>query len=166
MRLNFGSYWLIIPNIYVHTSNSLQDIRQNHWTMEYRSQWPTLIMRSNVGLYWFILQKYDVHTSNSLQDIRQNHWTMKYRSCWPSLHDPQVHVTRLSNVRPTICISCFRNRKVEKHFFCPRLWPLAPPWGMDPGVRSHGMKADPPGCLWSKYECFLMSGWWDILKLL
>ena len=35
---------------------------------------------------------------------------------------------------------------------------------MDPGVRSHGMKADPPGSLWSKYECFLMSGWWDILR--
>ena len=34
---------------------------------------------------------------------------------------------------------------------------------MDPGVRSHGMKADPLGYLWSKYECFLMSGWWDIL---
>ena len=33
----------------------------------------------------------------------------------------------------------------------------------DPGVRSHGMKAHPPGYLWSKYECFLMSGWWDIL---
>ena len=32
---------------------------------------------------------------------------------------------------------------------------------MDPGVRSHGMNADPPGSLWSKYECFLMSGWWD-----
>ena len=34
---------------------------------------------------------------------------------------------------------------------------------MDPGVRNHGMKADTPGYLWSKYECFLMSGWWDIL---
>ena len=34
---------------------------------------------------------------------------------------------------------------------------------MDPGVRSHGMKAGPPGYLWSKYESFLMSGWWDIL---
>ena len=34
---------------------------------------------------------------------------------------------------------------------------------MDPGVRSHGIKANPPGYLWSKYECFLMSGWWDIL---
>ena len=30
-------------------------------------------------------------------------------------------------------------------------------------VRSHGMKTDLPGHLWSKYECFLMSGWWDIL---
>ena len=132
--------------------------------MEYRSQWPTLIWRSNVGSYWFILPKYDVHISNSLQDIRQNHWTVKYRSCWPSLHDPQVHVTRLSHVRPTICISWFHNRKVEKHFLkCPRFWPLAPPRGMDPGVRSHGMKADPPGYLRSKYECFLMSGWWVIL---
>ena len=36
---------------------------------------------------------------------------------------------------------------------------------MDPGVRSHGMKADPPGYLWSKYECFLMSGWRDIPHL-
>ena len=35
--------------------------------------------------------------------------------------------------------------------------------GMDPGVKSHGMKADPPGYLWSKYEYFLMSRWWDIL---
>ena len=34
---------------------------------------------------------------------------------------------------------------------------------MDPGVRSRGMKADPPGYLWSKYEYFLMSGWRDIL---
>ena len=36
---------------------------------------------------------------------------------------------------------------------------------MDPGVRSHVMKADPPRYLWSKYKCFLMSGWWDILHL-
>ena len=27
------------------------------------------------------------------------------------------------------------------------------------------MKADPPGYLWSKYECFLMSGWRDIPHL-
>ena len=48
---------------------------------------------------------------------------------------------------------------------CPRFWPLAPPppQGMDPWMRSHGMKADPPGYLASKYVCFLMSGWWDIL---
>ena len=48
---------------------------------------------------------------------------------------------------------------------CPKFWPLAPPWGMDPGVRSHGMKANPPRYLWSKYECFLMSGRWDIPPL-
>ena len=27
------------------------------------------------------------------------------------------------------------------------------------------MKAHLPGCLWSKWECFLMSGWWDIPHL-
>ena len=34
--------------------------------------------------------------------------------------------------------------------------------GMDPGVRCHGMKANPTGYLWSKYECFLTSGCHDI----
>ena len=33
---------------------------------------------------------------------------------------------------------------------------------MDPGVRCHGMKANPTGYLWSKCECFLMSGCQDI----
>ena len=40
-----GSYWFIIPNNNVHTSNSLHDIRQNQWPM--KSQWPTFILRSN-----------------------------------------------------------------------------------------------------------------------
>ena len=116
LRSNIGLSWLIIPKYGVHISNSLQVIRQNHWTMKYRSQWPTFILRSNVMSYWLIIPKFDVHISNSLQDIRQNQWTVKYRSCWPSLHDPQIHVTRLSHVWPTICISSFHNRKVEKHF--------------------------------------------------
>ena len=33
---------------------------------------------------------------------------------------------------------------------------------MDPGVQCHGMKANPTGYLWSKYEYFLMSGCQDI----
>ena len=32
---------------------------------------------------------------------------------------------------------------------------------MDPGVRCHGMKANPIGYLWSKYECFLTTGCQD-----
>ena len=59
------------------------EIRQNHWTMEYRSQWPTLVLRSNVRSYCPIIPKYYVHISNSLQDVMQNHWTMKYWSQWP-----------------------------------------------------------------------------------
>ena len=66
----------------VHTWNSLQGIRHNHWTMKYRSQWPTFILGSNVGSYQFILRNYDVYISSSLQDIRQNHWTVKYRWRW------------------------------------------------------------------------------------
>ena len=88
----------------------------NHWTMKYRSHRPTFILRSNGGSYWSIIPKHDVHTSNSLQDIRQNHLTMKYRSCWPSLHDLQVNVTRLRHVWPTICVSCFHNKKKKNTF--------------------------------------------------
>ena len=33
---------------------------------------------------------------------------------------------------------------------------------MDSGVRGHGMKADSPGYLRSKYECFRKNGWSDI----
>ena len=35
---------------------------------------------------------------------------------------------------------------------------------MDPGVME--WKADPQGYLWSKYESFLMNGWWDNLHLI
>ena len=34
--------------------------------------------------------------------------------------------------------------------------------GMDPGVRCHEMKANPTEYLWSKYECFLISGCQDM----
>ena len=33
---------------------------------------------------------------------------------------------------------------------------------MDPGFPCHGMKANPIGYLWSKYECFLTTGCQDI----
>ena len=81
-----ASQWLIITKYDVHPLNTIQDKRQNHWTMKYtgRSQWPTFILRSNVMSDWLIIPKYDIHTSNSLQDIRQNHWTMKERSQWPT----------------------------------------------------------------------------------
>ena len=69
---------------FIHQILFLKDTRQNHWTMKYRPQWPTFILRLNVVSYWLIIPKYDVHTSNSLQDIRQNHWTMKYRLQWPT----------------------------------------------------------------------------------
>ena len=74
---------ITLPKVW-HSSIKYKDIRQNQWTMKYRSQWPTFIFRSNTGSYWLIIPKYGVHISNSLQVIRQNHWTMKYRSQWPT----------------------------------------------------------------------------------
>ena len=67
LRSKFGSHCLIIWKYDTHPSNSLGDIRQNHWTMKYRSQWPTFIFRSKVWSYWLKIQKYDVHTSKSLK---------------------------------------------------------------------------------------------------
>ena len=84
LKSSIKSYWLIIPRSHVYTSNSLQNIRQNHWTMKYMLQWPTFILRPSIKSYWLIIPRYHVYTSNSLQDIRQNHWTMKYRSRWPT----------------------------------------------------------------------------------
>ena len=67
------SHGLIISKYDVDTSNGFQVIRQNQWTVKYRSQRPTLILKSNVGSHGLIIPKYDVHTSNGLQGIRQNH---------------------------------------------------------------------------------------------
>ena len=71
LRSNVGPHGLIIPKNDVHTANGLQDIRQNQWTMKYRSRIPTFILRSKVGSHELITPKYDVHTSNDLQYIRQ-----------------------------------------------------------------------------------------------
>ena len=35
LRSNVRSYWFILPKYDAHTSNSLQDLRQNHWTVKY-----------------------------------------------------------------------------------------------------------------------------------
>ena len=39
------------------------------------------------------------------------------------------------------------------------LWPHP---GYDPWGVSHGMKANPTGYLWSKYECFVTSNFQDM----
>ena len=51
LRSKFGSHCLIIWKYDTHDSDSLGDIRQNYWTMKYRSRRPTFILRSNVGSY-------------------------------------------------------------------------------------------------------------------
>ena len=49
LRSNVWSYWTTIPNCHVQTSNGLQDIRQNHWTMKYMSQWLILFWGQTSG---------------------------------------------------------------------------------------------------------------------
>ena len=118
--------------------------------------------------HWLVIPNYDGHPSNSLQYIKQNHWTVKCKSRSPWPHNTQVNVIRSSDVWPTMSINYLHNRKAEMknaYQMCPRFWPLAPPQGMDPGYRSYGMKADPPGYLCSKYECFLKTvASYDLLK--
>ena len=85
--------------------------------------WHTLDLSINFfALYLEDYLMYEHHSSglwvitNKQMYEKQGHWTLKNRSCWPWLYDPQVNVTRLSHVSLTIFISCFHNRKVEKHF--------------------------------------------------
>ena len=75
---------ILAKRYHIYTSNSLQNISQNHWTMKYKSQWPTFILRSSIKSYWLITLKYYVYISNSLQGMRQNHSTMKYSSQSPT----------------------------------------------------------------------------------
>ena len=57
-----------------------RNIRQNLWTMEYRSQCPTnsfeVIDRVRLKKY----PKYDAFLFDMVGNTGQNHWTMKYRS--------------------------------------------------------------------------------------
>ena len=79
-KLNFRSkvvlHWLIFQKYDICSSNTIKDIRQNHWTMKYRSQWPTCISRSNVMSYRLIIRKYAVHTANSLQGKFSGTWNI------------------------------------------------------------------------------------------
>ena len=62
-----------------------------------------------------------------------------------------------------ICIDCLYNRKAENHFLnVVKILTSIQLRGMDPGVMSHGIKADPLGYLCSEYDCFLMRGYWDM----
>ena len=60
---------VIIKKFDVHPLKSLQDIKQNLWTMKYRSCRPIFIFLSKVGSHCHIICMYDTHSSISLQDI-------------------------------------------------------------------------------------------------
>ena len=74
--------WVILQKNDIDTSNSLRDIKQNHWTMKYRLL--TYIYYENKGHVSLIHYPQVWHSSNSIRDVKQNQWTMKYRSLWPT----------------------------------------------------------------------------------
>ena len=103
-KVNFCVTLIHYTNYAVHPSNNLEDIKQNHYTMKYRSCWLIFTLRSKFGSPCLIIWKYDTHASNSLGDIRQTIWTMKYRphrptfilrsnvmSYWPLIPKYDVH---------------------------------------------------------------------------
>ena len=45
-RSTIQSYWFIIETNDVHTSINIQDIRQNHQIMKYKSRWPNFFIMS------------------------------------------------------------------------------------------------------------------------
>ena len=55
---------------------------KNHWTMKYRSHWPTYI---SVLINLVTQNLYSMHAllHHKVLKTKQNHWTMKYRSHWP-----------------------------------------------------------------------------------
>ena len=108
LRSKFGSPCLIIRKYDTHPSNNVWDLRQNHWTMKYRSQWHTFILRANFWPYWPIIPKYDVHKLNSLQDITQNQWIKKYRSRWPTFI-----LSSTSGIIPNNDVHTSKNRRYK-----------------------------------------------------
>ena len=56
--------------------DTLRDIRQNHWTMKYRSQRPAKIYEVTHSMKLNKYPKYDAYLLDRARDIEQNHWTM------------------------------------------------------------------------------------------
>ena len=82
------------PKYDAYILDNPQNIRQNHWTMKCRSQWPTNSMKS-VSVRQNKNPKYDAFLFDRVGNTRQKHWTMKYRSQWP-----------IRNVRVTCSVNC------------------------------------------------------------
>ena len=72
---------------------------KNHWTMKYRSLWPTSIIRPIIVSHWLIIQMYDMQQSNidfKIQDKLTWPWnTVTYiyfevKGCVALTHYPKV----------------------------------------------------------------------------
>ena len=64
---------------YKNNSSVWQDIRQNQWTMKYRSL-THIFYEIYLCVTLIHYPKYNISPSNSLPDKKQTRWTIKYRS--------------------------------------------------------------------------------------
>ena len=82
-----------------------QDMKQNRWTLKYKSLWTTLFKKWLItASHQFFIPKYDVvHPWNTLQYIKQNHWTLK--SLWPTFIMRSIIITIIINLCVTDSLS-------------------------------------------------------------
>ena len=112
------------PRYDISLSNSLHSIRHNHWTMKYRSHWPTYILRS-----LFMSDRTNIqHTTFLYQivfEIRHNHWIMKYRSNWPTYILRSLLVSHETNIQGMtfLCQSLWDMRHNHWTMKCRSQWP-------------------------------------------
>ena len=87
----------------IHPSNSLQDIRRNHWTMKCRSLTHIHLMRQIFALHGTSIPIITI-VHHLVFKIWQNHWTMKYRSLTYIHKFRSVFVSHWTNISGIIFI--------------------------------------------------------------
>ena len=80
---NFGATWKQYLKNNIHSSKSLKDIRQNCWTVKYRSHWCTYTIMLNLVQYKTkITSMLFIHQVQKIQGKITGSWNI--RSHWPT----------------------------------------------------------------------------------
>ena len=126
LKSNVLSYRLAIQKNRVYISNLIQDIKQNHWTMKYRSltyvnfKIKLQVILTHNQKVWYLYLKYSSgYKAHPLDDENSSEYKAKLLdheilvmltfTSWPI---SEFH--KLCDVWPNNFLSYFHNRKVEK----------------------------------------------------